>query len=215
MNESLFKSFPIPYPDFRGIPINRHPGAFGVGRRYDIHTGVDLYCAPRTPVFAGFNGTIVDVNEEFTGGEMSPWWAETYSIAIQPDDDHQLTNSVVVLYGELLPADYTDEQDPDRIVPGAEVKAGDIIGYVQAVLPASKRRLDIPGHNNAMLHLEMHDAARYTMYNWTKNKKSRLTPEWVYSDRKPTGLIDPTEQLLTHFADNPLPKGQKLLLTMP
>ena len=39
-----------------------HPGAFGAIRKFDVHTGVDLYCKKRTPICAVEDGEVVPVH---------------------------------------------------------------------------------------------------------------------------------------------------------
>lgn len=112
-----------------------HPGAFGAVRRYDTHTGVDLYCDPGTAVVAVEPGVVVAV-EDFTGPDAgSPWWNATRAVLVEGP-------SGVVLYGELDPA-------PDVAV-GRALAAGDTVGHVVTVLRRDKA---LP---TTMLHLELY-----------------------------------------------------------
>lgn len=51
-------------------------GMFGAVRKYDIHTGVDLYCEEGSLVSEYEDGIVVAI-EDFTGVKAnSPWWNE-------------------------------------------------------------------------------------------------------------------------------------------
>jgi murein DD-endopeptidase MepM/ murein hydrolase activator NlpD len=115
------------------LPLKGHPGAFSTPRRFDIHTGVDLYCPANTPVLAVESGTVVLINL-FTGPKVgSPWWHETSFVGIQGP-------SGVVIYGEILP----------QVKLGQRVEAGKVVGLVQQVLKKDK------GKPMTMLHLELY-----------------------------------------------------------
>lgn len=110
------------------------PGAFAARRKYDIHTGVDLYVPQNTKVYAGESGTVVAV-EEFTGpGVETPWWNQTWAVLIEG-------NSGIVVYGEIKP-------DPN-IEVGRVIYFGDKIGKVIPVLKTDK------GKPMSMLHVEL------------------------------------------------------------
>lgn len=115
------------------IPYGEHCGAFGSTRTYDVHTGVDLYAADGTSVFAMQDGIVVDVFP-FTGKEAGcPWWLDTMAVAIEDEDG-------VWLYGEIAPSEH--------LVPGLVVAEGDCIGTVKRVLRNDK------GRPVSMLHVE-------------------------------------------------------------
>jgi murein DD-endopeptidase MepM/ murein hydrolase activator NlpD len=115
------------------IPQEGEPGAFGAKRRFDIHTGVDLYACEGEPVLAVEDG-IVTYIQRFTGEEAgSPWWLSTDAVLIEGA-------SGVVLYGEVTP----------RVQPNMRVIAGDVIGQVKRVLRHDK------GTPTSMLHLELY-----------------------------------------------------------
>ena len=46
---------------------------FGAKRKYDYHTGVDLFCEENEEVYSIYDGIIINVIE-FTGFSESPWW---------------------------------------------------------------------------------------------------------------------------------------------
>lgn len=64
------------------IPSSNNCGGFGYKRKYDIHTGVDLYCENSTEVFSIENGIVIDLCK-FTGFDESPWWEDTHAIVIK------------------------------------------------------------------------------------------------------------------------------------
>jgi murein DD-endopeptidase MepM/ murein hydrolase activator NlpD len=111
-------------------------GTFGYVRKYDIHTGVDLYCAPGTNVHAIEDGIVVAI-EAFTGVEAgSPWWRSTQVVLVEGA-------SGVIAYGEIIP--YLN------IRTGEFVSAGTIIGIVETVLKVDK------GLPMTMLHIELYE----------------------------------------------------------
>ncbi len=115
-------------------------GSFGALRRFDRHTGVDLYCEVGTPVVAVERGLVVNI-EPFTGEKAgSSWWCPTDAVLVEGA-------SGVVVYGEVTTG----------LKVGASVEQGDIIGYVAPVLQRFK------GRPMVMLHLElMRSGARAT-----------------------------------------------------
>jgi hypothetical protein len=122
----------LPMPD---IPVNLHHGAFMVKRRHAIHTGVDLYAPPGSPVYAIEDGEAVNIRW-FTGKEAgTEFWASTKSIEIEG-------YTGTIGYGELIPV--------DGLKIGDYVKSGDIIGNLVAVLPKYK------GKPQCMLHMSLH-----------------------------------------------------------
>ncbi len=122
----------------KNIPVGpEHPGSFGAVRKYDVHTGVDLYSTDGAPVFAVEVGKVVNI-EIFTGPRVkTPWWHETYAVLVEGP-------SGVVLYGELY--------RPKNLKIGQRVEAGQPIGKVKQVLKTDKGRNPL-----AMLHLELNE----------------------------------------------------------
>lgn len=119
------------------IPKNDHPGAFGVTRKHDIHTGIDLYCNDKDTVYALSRGTVVSI-QDFTGSKAeSPWWNDTQCIIVR-----EFETGNYVLYGELIPT----------IQVGDIVELGTIIGNVEQVLKKDKGVTP-----TSMLHLEYYD----------------------------------------------------------
>jgi len=68
----------FPLKDYKHeIPTGDALGAFGVTRKHDMHTGVDLYCNEGDEVRAMCDGQIVAI-EWFTGPSVQmPWWNDT------------------------------------------------------------------------------------------------------------------------------------------
>lgn len=144
-----------PLPSTVQIPTGpEHPGAFGAIRRYDIHTGVDLYCQEGDVVVAVEAGVVVAI-EDFTGPKAgSPWWNDTRAILIEGP-------SGVVLYGEL--------QELPSIVVGTRVTPKDPLGHIRTVLKKDK------GLPMNMLHLELYQPGTRQSTWWRHNESKPQT----------------------------------------
>lgn len=128
-----------------------HPGGFGVIRKHDIHTGMDLYCQPEQKVVAVEDGEVV-VIEEFTGSKSNPptpWWEDTQAVLIEGA-------SGVVVYGEIKPI--------EGLRAGQKVKQGEIIGHVSTVLKKDK------GLPMTMLHIELYKPGTRETVIWSLNE---------------------------------------------
>lgn len=161
----------FPLGERRCVPSGDHPGAFGFSRKFDVHTGVDLYCdvEKENPVFAVETGTVVKVGC-FTGSsDNTPWWNDTKYMMVEGA-------SGVVNYGEILPHEH--------IRVGMSVSYGQEIGKVVPVLREGKERPDIPGHSRAMLHIELYKHG------------VRDCDVWKHGEPQPKDLLDPTSLLL-------------------
>lgn len=144
------------------IPEGSHPGSFGVVRKHDIHTGVDLYCEPMSEVVAIEDGTVLDVIN-FTGSVAgSPWWNETMAVLIKGE-------SGIILYGEILP--------DSNIKKGVLILAGQSIGKVITVLKIDKNK------PMTMLHLELYNQEIKDAVVW---QLSQIKPEAL---EDPTDLL--------------------------
>ena len=109
-------------------------GRFGFPRKFDVHTGFDIYCADGEPVYAIEDGIVVKI-DDFTGvGVNMPWWEDTQAISIEG-------KSGVILYGEIYP--------PDLKV-GDKSIAGQEIAKIKRVLKKDK------GLPMYMLHIELY-----------------------------------------------------------
>lgn len=163
--------FPINTQKNRGIPINAHPGAFGCRRKYDFHTGIDLYGKPGDWVYAIDDGIVVSV-DRFTGKRPDSWWLPTDAIIVECANCNWV-------YGEIIP-------NP-KIRIGDRVRSGQLLGELTPVLPPEKLRLDIPKHSVTMLHLEKYDRTYEPEMGWA-----------IWKDRldRPKYLVDPTNDLI-------------------
>ena len=151
----------------RPIPVGEHPGSFAAKRKYDTHTGVDLYTHEGDSVYAVEDGTIISI-ENFTGPQAdSPWWKNTKAVLAEGE-------AGVVCYGEVLPR---------QVWVGKKISKGQEIAHVVPVLHSYKIRADIPGHSACMLHFELYrHGAKNTVW-------------WKHGDEKPKFLLDPTSKL--------------------
>jgi hypothetical protein len=118
------------------IPEDNHPGSFAYERRFDIHTGVDLYCREGQEVYAMESGVIISIVQVTGANAGSKWWNDTWAILVQGP-------SGVILYGEI-------KADSNHKV-GQSVCSGQLLGTVLRVLKHDK---DLPMN---MLHLELYD----------------------------------------------------------
>jgi len=162
-----------PVSECNGIPVGKHPGAFGVQRKYSKHCGVDLYVKDNVTVHAMEPGKIVAI-EPFTGAQdNSPWWNNTECVLIRGHSGR------TICYGEIT----TSNLNPPLRV-GQFVTRGQYIGNVIPVLKEGKERPDIPGHSRCMLHIELY-----------KNKTNVPSDGWDKT-KDIVGLTDPTPFLL-------------------
>lgn len=160
--------FPLDtYFNNRFIPTWPHPGGFGSVRRYDIHTGVDIYCENKANVFAVESGVVVDYGQ-FTGEKVGcGWWNDTWYITIHG-------NSGYITYGEI---------ECLKFDIGQSVQVGEKIGNVIPVLKTNKIRKDIKGHSCYMLHVEL-------------LKTLGIANDWKLNTDRSKNLLDPTAYLI-------------------
>ena len=115
-------------------------GLFGAVRKFDVHTGLDLYCAEDETVISLHHGKVIDVFQ-FTGENVgTPWWEDTYAILLR-------CGELDILYGEL--------HNP-RLRKGSYVGAGQPLGAVKRVLREDKGKTP-----TSMLHLEVWDRGSF------------------------------------------------------
>jgi hypothetical protein len=133
------------------LPTPDEGGGFGHVRKYDIHTGVDLYCEENDFVYAMEDGNIVNI-EKFTGEWAgSPWWNDTEAILIEGE-------SGVILYGEII---VNDEIRNKNII-----KEGELLGRIKTVLKKDK------GKNPPnMLHIELYKKGTTESVWWKLNSQ--------------------------------------------
>lgn len=138
MRSPIALKYPLPKPGDAGY--------FGTIRRFDIHTGIDLYCDDGDPVVAMEDGLVVSI-EAFTGANAgSPWWEDTWALLVEG-------KSGVIVYGEITIL-------PDISV-GDTIKEGQLIGNVKRVLKKDKGVTP-----TSMLHLELMEHGYYQTYWW-------------------------------------------------
>jgi murein DD-endopeptidase MepM/ murein hydrolase activator NlpD len=138
---------------YKDIDLSKIPeqGRFGGRRKFDTHTGVDIYCQQGTPVTPIEPGLVVGVCD-FTGPDAgSPWWLPTKAVLVEG-------NSGVVLYGEIDPA----------VKVGEYLYLGSIIGFVERVLRNDK------GLPTTMLHLELYQRGYRGEGEWWREEKPSM-----------------------------------------
>jgi hypothetical protein len=172
--------FPLRDCDWKlQIPQDDHPGAFGAVRKFDVHTGVDLYCDEGSPVCAVEDGEIIAI-EEFTGPNAeSPWWHETLAVLVRGV-------SGVVCYGEVSIGFLPGLEKPPYLKIGEHIERGDLIGWSKQVLKKDK------GKPMCMLHLELYTPKTGETVWWRKGGEKA---NW-WKETKPPCLLDPTPYLL-------------------
>lgn len=117
------------------IDVNTIPSEnrFGAIRKFDIHTGLDIFCKVGSEVYAYEDGEVVGI-VPFTGEiANSPWWNDTRAVLVEG-------KSGVILYGEIEPVEGL-----------TVVRKGDLIGRVLQVLRVDK------GKPTSMLHVELYE----------------------------------------------------------
>ncbi len=125
------------------VPRQGDPGAFMFRRNHSIHTGVDIYAAEFTPVYAVEESVVVSVGQ-FTGTAVgSKWYRDTGFVMAEGA-------SGVVNYGEIS----------SQLVVGDTLKAGGFIGFVQEVLYEDK------GNGTSMLHFELYKHGTKSPVDW-------------------------------------------------
>lgn len=156
----------------RNLPVPGADGAFGVVRKHEVHSGVDLYCVEDDFVIAIDDGSVVGT-VTFTGILAgSPWWNPTFAVII----DHGWG---VVLYGEIAGQAFGMD------MPGHKVERGQYIGSVKRVRPKDS---DKP---HTMLHLELWRDAASVLVRY-KGDRAQEPNDWPLGDPCPDGLLDPT-----------------------
>jgi murein DD-endopeptidase MepM/ murein hydrolase activator NlpD len=134
--------------DIIGISTGKQ-NHFGAVRKYDIHTGIDLFAKIGTPVYAIEDGVVNNIIQ-FTGARAgSKWWNPTRAVLIQG-------KSGVFLYGEIKPT--------RGLAKGDKVKEGTEIGTVMQVLRKNK------GLPTSMLHLELYTGGTTDAVWWKHNE---------------------------------------------
>ena len=114
-------------------------GLFRAERKYDIHTGLDIYTKPDAEVVCINKGVVLSVFQ-FTGEAVgSPWWNDTWAVAVASHD-------LVYVYGEVIPC----------VKVGEIVSVGRVLGTIAPVLKKDKGVTP-----TSMLHLEVWERDEY------------------------------------------------------
>ncbi len=140
-------SWPWPIKHPPGWPPEA--GQFAAVRKFDVHTGVDLYCPEGTEVIACEECEVINI-EDFTGPDAgSPWWHDTKAVLVKG-------SSGIICYGEVAPL----------VRVGDRVQAQDVVGTVKRVLKRDK------GLPTSMLHIELYEPEGFTeTVVWPLGKK--------------------------------------------
>lgn len=166
------------------IPTQPHPGSFGAVRKFDIHTGVDIYFKKdeEKKIYALEDSTYV-YNSIFTGPEvMTPWWNTTYALVLKGSSGlHHLYGEISICPFLLQRVSaysryhhyYTAKKEESVI------RKGTLLGTVIPVLKDHEVRDYIPHHSNYMLHFEMYSEFTSPVM-------------WKLNTPKPKNLLDPT-----------------------
>jgi phosphopantothenoylcysteine decarboxylase len=172
LKECLRWQFPLQH--CTGIPIENHPGSFGIQRKHEQHTGIDLYTNDGEPVTSVEDGTVVCI-EPFTGPkDNSPWWNDTDCVLVEGA-------SGVICYGEITPY--------PSLKVGTQLKRGWFVGKVKRVLHEGKERTDIVGHKPNMLHVELYPHKQYKPSNGFEEFLRDPTPFLLESINKPKDVL--------------------------
>lgn len=128
------------------IPVSPHPNSFGAIRKYDIHTGVDLF-APIGQYVRAVEEGIVTAIIDFTGEKAgSSWWNDTKAVLVYGP-------SGTVVYGEIEPYH-------QNIKIGSTIWKNGVIGNVVQVLKKDKSK------PMSMLHLELYFGRVSDVVDW-------------------------------------------------
>lgn len=162
-----WKDFSVPVPDGDWAQA-----AFGAVRKYDTHTGVDLYCSTGDMVRAVEDGVVVAI-EHFTGAPESPWWNPTEAVLVEG-------KSGVVVYGEIEPL--------ASIEVGAKILRKQAIGTVLRVIKNGK-----PGQRTTMLHLELHKPGTTFTEAWVDKRPETLLDPTPFLLKSFANPVEPWE----------------------
>jgi hypothetical protein len=170
------------------------PNSFGANRKHDIHTGIDLFCAERQPIYAMEDGIVVNILP-FTGPKAdSPWWNDTNAVMVEG-------KSGVILYGELTP-------NP-KLKIGDSIKQRTLIGRIVKVLKKDKK---LPA---SMLHLELYVPGTTEPVWWHHNQeqpKELLNPNSLM-----TAALNEIKKDVTYFNEmiGPIIRNENSLVYLP
>ena len=176
--------FPLTNYNHR-IPQGEELGAFGVKRKFDVHTGVDLYCNEGDEVLAIEAGEIIAI-EWFTGIPVDmPWWNDTHALAIKGEIG-------IINYGEIRPNRY--------LKVGDLVEEGTVLGWVVPVLKKDKGK--VPSMN--MLHLELYSEydGEWALWELDKPKPNNLLdPTYLLLSACELNYVQILERYMTDYVE--------------
>ena len=173
------KFWPVPDSYRKSLPRSGEAGCFWENRGDRNHCGIDIYAPPESSVLAVDAGRVVKVGI-FSSPEAVPYWNVTHFILIRHED------GLVANYAELQEA---------LVKEGDEVRGGDAIGLVGAVLNPEKitesspfyvQRLKNNGHSS-MLHFELYRGAPTFPSNYLGGN--------AFDPLRPPNILDPTTYL--------------------
>lgn len=167
------------------IPMYGHQNSWLAYRKFDIHTGIDLFADAGDLVVSMYDGEVVDTGM-FTTSEVSPWWHSTEYVSVCSEI---CGYRYVTLYGEIC----TD----NNILIGSHVRAGNVLGTIKQIIKNPK-----PGQHPSMLHLEMHDDSYE--YPWSMSHQQLVRYGDFIADRPSSmhySLMDPTGTVIAAKAN--------------
>lgn len=131
------------------LPLGKYlPAGFGARRKFNLHTGIDLFCNHGQMLAAVEAGTVVSIKDFSKNKNKSPWLNKTRAILIEG-------RSGVVAYCNVI--------ERTGLTVGTKVEAGEIIGNVVRI-NKKQRKNDI-----CMLHLELYKAGTRKRVTWSYN----------------------------------------------
>lgn len=157
------------------VPLYGSPNGWLHPRKYNIHTGVDLFAKLGEPVYAMYEGWIDNIGL-FTGDRIfSPWWNETWYISVR---HRPVAQMYCFIYGEIKP--------DKSLLSNGYVEAGQLLGTVQQVIKKPK-----VGQQPCMLHMEAYSDTHPAPIDLGLDKYDDMVQclDW-------NGLMDPTDTLL-------------------
>ena len=164
------------------IPRWDSQNAFWGLRKYDIHTGIDLFADEGSSVFSVLDGEVVYI-EKFTGPNAQPpssWWNETEAIFIK-------TKVGIILYGELVPC----------VRVWDTISAGQKIGELKSVLKEKRDTWDI-ALPPSMLHIELYEndfpiEKWGVIWNYAEGTQEKIPKEQPEGLKNPLAILEYTK----------------------
>lgn len=149
-NKKDENSWVSPLPEhYWSVPLGKyHPSGFGARRKYNLHTGVDLFCDHNQPLASVEDGIIIGIRN-FSKKKV-PWLNQT---------------RVILIEGKTGVVAYCNVKEREGLRVGDEVLAGEIIGNVIRINKKKKKnKKDL-----CMLHLELYSPGTKKRAKWSYN----------------------------------------------